>query len=326
LDDISRAVKRQLTPAPPPTLGQWVATWLPAHTASAATIAKYESILRSHILPAFGDQRLNAITRNDVKAFARDLTEHLSAASVRSIVTLLGLVLREAIDEHYLFFDPTARLRLREGPGEPRPVATPEQVRLIANRMPDLHARTLVITAAYTGMRFGELAGLRRAHLHLDRAVIHVSGDTGALHEVSGARWLGSPKTNAAVRDIRLPPFLVDGLDRLLRAHPYPTVFCTDTGKWMWRTTFIERIWRPICDGHPGRGWHPIITGFRFHDLRHTHRTWMDEDGIAEALKSQRLGHQIPGIRGVYAHATEPMQTPLLAALQQRWLDSGGHW
>jgi integrase len=76
----------------------------------------------------------------------------------------------------------------------------------------------LVITAAYTGMRFGELAGLTRANLHLNRALIHVAADTGALHEVSGDRWLGPPKTKAAVRDVRLPPFLVDGLDRLLGA------------------------------------------------------------------------------------------------------------
>ena len=52
----------------------------------------------------------------------------------------------------------------------------------------------------------------------------------------------------------------------------------------------------------------------------------MDEDGITEALKSQRPGHQLPGIRGVYAHATEPIQAPLLAALQGCWLDSGGFW
>jgi hypothetical protein len=67
---------------------------------------------------------------------------------------------------------------------------------------------------------------------------------------------------------------------------------------------------RPACDGHAKRGWQPLIPGFRFHDLRHTHRTWMDEDGIAEALKCQRLGHQLPGIRGVYAHATEPHAGP----------------
>jgi integrase len=322
---LNRAVRQRLT-APPPTLAEWAAAWLPAHLAGAATMAKYESMLRVHLLPAFGNQRLDAITRTQVKAFARTLTTRLSPVTVRSIITVLGLVLREAIDEHYLLFDPTARLRLRDGPGEPRPVASPLKVRQLAARMPNLHARLLVITAAYTGMRFGELAGLTRANIHLDQAVIHVAADTGALHEVAGDRWLGPPKTKAAVRDIRLPPFLVDGLHRLLHTHPYDTVFCTDTGRWLWRTTFIERTWRPACDGDERRGWDPITEGLRFHDLRHTHRTWMDEDGIAEALKSQRLGHQLPGIRGVYAHATEPMQTPLLAALQERWLDSGGFW
>jgi integrase len=265
-------------------------------------------MLRVHILPVFGEHRLDAITRTDVKAFARDLAARLSPVTVRSVVTVLGLVLREAIDEHYLVFDPTARLRLRDGPSEPRPVATPADVWRLAGRMPNLHARLLVVTAAYTGMRFGELAALTRAHVHLDCGLIHVAADIGALHEVAGHRWLGPPKTTAAVRDIRLPPFLVDGLDHLLRAHPYDTVFCTDTGKWLRRTTFVERTWRPACDGHAKRGWQPLIPWFRFHDLRHTHRTWMDEDGIAEALKCQRLGHQLPGIRGVYAHATEPMQ------------------
>jgi integrase len=192
--------------------------------------------------------------------------------------------------------------------------------------MPDRHTRTLVITAAYTGMRFGELAGLTRAHVHLDRALIHVAADTGALHEVGGARWLGPPKTKAAVRDITLPPFLIDALDRLLRAHPFDTVFCTTGGGWLWRTTFIARAWRPACDGCHRAGWEPIIPGFRFHDQRHTHRTWMDEDGIPEVLKAHRLGHQLPGIRGVYAHVTQPMQDSLLAALHRRWLDGGGYW
>lgn len=325
LDHLNRAVKLRIG-APPPTLTEWTATWLPTHLAGAATLAKYESMLRCHILPAFGSHRLDAITRIEVKAFARSLSGRLVPVTVRSIITVLGLVLREAIDERYLLFDPTARLRLRDGPDEPRPTATPEQVRCLAARMPNLQAHALVITAAYTGMRFGELAGLSRANVHLDRALIHVAGDTGALHEVSGGRWLGPPKTKAAVRDIRLSPFLVDGLDRLLHAHPYETVFCTDAGRWLWRTTFIERTWRPACDGDAAHGWAPLLTGFRFHDLRHTHRTWMDEDGIAEPLKSQRLGHQLPGIRGVYAHVTEPMHPPLLAALQNRWLGSGGYW
>jgi hypothetical protein len=47
---------------------------------------------------------------------------------------------------------------------------------------------------------------------------------------------------------------------------------------------------------------------------------------FAEALKAQRLGHQLPGIRGVYAHVTEPMHRPLLETLQERWLGSGDYW
>jgi hypothetical protein len=53
-----------------------------------------------------------------------------------------------------------------------------------------------------------------------------------------------------------------------------------------------------------------------FHDLRHTHRTWMDEDHTPEAARAHRLGHAIPSIRGVYAHTTRTMTTQLLDNLQ----------
>lgn len=67
----------------------------------------------------------------------------------------------------------------------------------------------MVITAAYTGTRFSELAALTRGNLHLDTATLHVSATVGALHEVAGHRQLGPPKSPAAVRDIALPPFLI---------------------------------------------------------------------------------------------------------------------
>jgi hypothetical protein len=59
-------------------------------------------------------------------------------------------------------------------------------------------------------MRWGELAGLRRPNCKLREARIHVDRDHGALHEVGGHLSLGPPKTPAAVRDILLPPFLVN--------------------------------------------------------------------------------------------------------------------
>jgi Phage integrase, N-terminal SAM-like domain len=106
--------------APPSTLSQWVPVWLPAHLAGPATTAKYRSMLRNHILPAFGDHRLDAITRNEVKAFARIVAgqRRRPPSAVSSLSS--DSFLRDAIGEHYLFFDPTARLRLRDGPGPRR--------------------------------------------------------------------------------------------------------------------------------------------------------------------------------------------------------------
>jgi site-specific recombinase XerD len=56
--------------------------------------------------------------------------------------------------------------------------------------------------------------------------------------------------------------------------------------------------------------------------LRHCHKTLMAEDGTPEILAEQRPGHQVPGMRGLYAHASQRMRDELAAALQHRWEQS----
>jgi integrase-like protein len=58
------------------------------------------------------------------------------------------------------------------------------------------------------------------------------------------------------------------------------------------------------------------------HGLRHSHKTWMAEDGIPEIVAEQRLGHDVPGVRGLYTHVSDRMRDELTAALQARWEDS----
>jgi integrase len=62
--------------------------------------------------------------------------------------------------------------------------------------------------------------------------------------------------------------------------------------------------------------WLPIKPGLTPHGLRHSHKTWMAEDGIPEILAEQRLGHQVPGMHGLYAHASDQMREDLKQALQ----------
>jgi len=68
--------------------------------------------------------------------------------------------------------------------------------------------------------------------------------------------------------------------------------------------------------------WLSVLTGLTPHGLRHGHQTRMDEDRIADVLKSERMGHEVPGMRGVYSHVSDTMRTELTVALQERWAAS----
>lgn len=65
--------------------------------------------------------------------------------------------------------------------------------------------------------------------------------------------------------------------------------------------------------------WLPLRAGLTPHGLRHGHQTWLDELGIRYVLQSERMGHEVPGMRGVYAHITPQMRAELRDSLQELW-------
>jgi hypothetical protein len=95
-------------------------------------------------------------------------------------------------------------------------------------------------------------------------------------------------------------------LDGALINHPTAAAECDGSG-------------REPAEDLPLACWLPLVKGLTPHGLRHGHRTWMDEDGTAEVLMSDRMGHRVPGIRGVYSHITDRMRSELVDGLQRRW-------
>lgn len=94
-----------------------------------------------------------------------------------------------------------------------------------------------------------------------------------------------------------------------LTAHKVRGIPCTGSGQ------------QPAEDA-PAASWLPVLRGLTPHGLRHGLQTWMDEDGIPEVLKTERMGHDMPGMHGVYGHVSPAMRAHLKAVLQQRWEDS----
>jgi integrase len=77
-------------------------------------------------------------------------------------------------------------------------------------------------------------------------------------------------------------------------------------------------------EGHPDEppslaSWLPLRPGLTPHGLRHGHQTWLDDLGVRYVLQSERMGHEVPGMRGVYSHITPRMRANLRDGLQELW-------
>ena len=61
------------------------------------------------------------------------------------------------------------------------------------------------------------------------------------------------------------------------------------------------------------------IAGKRLYLLRHGHKAWLDEDGHNRFAVESRMGHEVPGIEGVYSSVTVAMERAIMKSLQERW-------
>jgi integrase len=123
---------------------------------------------------------------------------------------------------------------------------------------------------------------------------------------------------------VQLPPFLADLYEALLEDCDRSYIFVGEKGGVLRRSNFGRRFWRPAWDGvsenrRTGQYVPPILPGFTFHEGRHTHRTWLADDGIPEVGRAARLGQKMRGMGGIYEHVTPETKKRILDVLQARW-------
>jgi integrase len=317
--------------------------WLPAQRLSDKSKANRKGEYRAHIAPRWGQRTLNALEPFEIQAFENQLRADRSKSTADNVMELLRFMCDDAVFAGMLKTSPVPPKR-RRGQKEPDTsrkgvavdLATVEAIRA---RLPAPES-LLVLVAAFTGMRWGEAIGLRRSFLTLTAAdgggasgYYVIDPEVGAVHEDErGRRDFGPPKGGKG-RTVELPPFLVDSLLAYLDTFPASRdlLFVNRACEPLRRSGFSKAStpWRRACDGWPERDavqGHTalleapaICEGLRFHDLRHTHKTWLADAGIPPVARDERLGHATPGMDGVYIHATPEMRRRVLAALQRQW-------
>jgi integrase len=179
---------------------------------------------------------------------------------------LLSRIVGTAIESGYLARNPCT---IRGAAAEPAPemrFATVAEVAALAGAIPQ-RFRALVLVAAYTGLRWGELAGLRVKRVDLLHGRITVAEQ---LLEVRGRLAFGPTKTGAGLRTVTLPTVAAEALAEHLSVYaeggPEGLVFPAERGGPIRRSNFTRRVWIPATRAAG-------IEGLRFHDLRHTAAT-----------------------------------------------------
>ncbi len=260
----------------------WAKTYLEQKVALRdRTVDKYESALRVHLLPEFGDAPLTAITRADIQGWVVSLKRRSYAPeTIRGFYDLLAAIMKLAEEEGLISRTPCRRIDLPAPIKQEQRCLTTAEVERLAAAI-DPRYRALVYTAAYLGLRWQELAGLRPRFLDVSArpATLRVVSTIERAHGRYRVVDLG--KTKAARRTLKMPDFLADILAlHLTELSDNEWVFPAPEGGFLTYVNFRRRVWEPAVRE---AGLAPLT----IHDLRHTAAAFMiDED--ADPLQVKR--------------------------------------
>jgi integrase len=170
-----------------------------------------------------------------------------------------------------------------------------------ADAIPDRY-RTLAATAAFTGLRWGECAGLFWEAVDLGARRLRV---VRVLIEVSGQISVKPyPKSRAGRRSVPVPAAVVELLVQHRQTFPSPElVFVNSVGGPVGRTSFRTRVWKPALRraGLP--------EALRFHDLRHSYATWLVTEGVPPNVVQKIMGHEdVTTTLGIYTDVPADFQ------------------
>jgi integrase len=256
---------------------RWEPNMLP--TLRFSTSRNYRHLIRRHLLPFFGKIPLAEIGPADVQMFIAERSKKLAPKSVLSLRNLLSKIFGTAQKWGYLQANPAtgaqvpALVSTRE-----RLTLTPEQVRALLDALAEPY-RTMILLAVLSGLRRGEIFGLRWKYVDFAGKCVLVSE---SMYEGVSS----PPKTRASRRKVFVDDVVLAVLARLRPEHVQPDdlVFSTERGTSLNPNNVRNRVLIPACKaaGVPMIGWH---------NFRYTYSTWAEPTGESiKALQSQ-LGH-----------------------------------
>ena len=305
------------------TWGQWCEQWWSTRTVEPSTLAADNSRCRTHLQPRWGDVPIGAIRRHDVYAWVGQMSRtDVGPVTIQRAVHLLSASLAAAVDAQVIEANPAARIKLARGSQAQQRFLTRDEYQQLLDAMPTTHDQLVVNLLVFTGMRWGEMAGLHWNRVDVARGVARVV----EVFDEKASSIKAYPKSRN-VRDVPIPAWL---LDELLTRSGRSTcgvqhaagrcrsgLVMTTRQQTVLRGSNWSRVWRAAVD-------RADIGHVRIHDLRHTYASWLLQGGVPLARVGQLMGHASTATTAKYAHLDEAPADQVLSVLSAPRLPHGG--
>jgi integrase len=316
-----------LVTAPRQTLAQFLTEWLEnsqKQSVRPRTYERYEELVRLHIVPALGRYELQKLSAQHLQAFyAQKSEEGLSATTINHFHNVLHKALDTAVKWNLVarnvcdLVSPPRRKRFEVHP------LTLEQVHKLLSVVEGHEMEALFKLALATGLRRGELMGLKWQDIDFDAGVLQVRRILSRVPtKMPGKGYVeAEPKTQKSRRSVVIAPFALEALQQhrerqreaklqvgtAWQEHDY--VFCTSIGTHLNPT-------RDMLDQLKALLKKAGLPDIRFHDLRHSAATLLLSVGVHPKEVQEILGHsQISITMDVYSHVLPGMQQDAMSRL-----------
>jgi integrase len=275
----------------------FAADWLArtAPTVTPSTHGLHEWAVNGYLIPAFNVTPIQAFKPDRIERWQAD---HLRQGtpgprSVQIILGILNTILEDARAKGYIFLNPMEKVRRFNAPERELRYPKPPEVKALCELVGRFYGM-LFLVMAFCGLRIGEVTGLRRSDLDLDRGLLVVQRQAIWRRKRDcpdgEPRWaLAKPKSRAGIRVVEIPepmrPLLDAHLATLAGApNPLDLVFPSEAGTPLDPKNVRRRHFAPAMKALG-------IRGVRQHDLRRTFIAVHVEAGTHPKLVQDRVGH-----------------------------------
>jgi integrase len=277
---------------------------------SPLTLARYRTLIEVHIIPGIGGVPLKDMTGKAIDAFYSRLREGgrrygggLSSSTMGNLHRLLSLLLKSAVKAKLISVSPISDVQTKPRPKRQEIVALDEsELAALLAHLKDGPLYLPALLAACTGLRRGEICGLRWRDLDFAKGTLQVSQQ---VQNIRGELVTLIPKTDRSRRTVRVPETVMAALKEH-RAEQSALRLKLGLGKDSAGFVFTDALGSQLDPDAFSKAFAAeasAIKAVTFHSLRHTHITHQLRAGVPVHIVSARAGHANTNITlGTYAH------------------------